>query len=236
MSETHKGLSRLKALLVHVFTATGVVFGFLALLSAVNNNFPACIFWLAFALFVDGFDGTLARRYKVDKYTPNIDGAVLDNIIDFFTYVIVPVFMIYNFNFLSSTFALPISCLILLVSCFTFINKDLKTDDYYFTGFPALWNILVLYLYILDTSQLTNLISILFLCIMTFIPVKFVHPLRVVNLRKTSLVMTLLWCITTVYILFSGFENQVVFYTWCLINLYFLYSTMHRTFFSKKLD
>jgi len=166
-------------------------------------------------------------------FTPNIDGAVLDNIIDFFTYVIVPVFMIYNFNFLSNTFALPVSFLILLVSCFTFINKDLKTEDYYFTGFPALWNMLVLYLYILESSQLTNLITIIFLCIMTFIPMKFVHPLRVVHLRKTSIMMVLLWCITTVYILISGVENQIIFYTWVLVNLYFLYSTVHRTFFAK---
>jgi phosphatidylcholine synthase len=233
MGDTHLGLAKLKAILVHFFTASGVVFGFLALLSAINNNFPACIFWLALALLVDGFDGTLARRYKVDVFTPNIDGAVLDNIIDFFTYVIVPVFMIYNFNFLSNTFALPVSFLILLVSCFTFINKDLKTDDYYFTGFPALWNMLVLYLYILESSQLTNLITILFLCIMTFVPMKFVHPLRVVHLRKTSMIMVLLWCITTVYILISGVENQIVFYTWVLVNLYFLYSTVHRTFFAK---
>jgi phosphatidylcholine synthase len=233
MDDTHQGLAKLKAILVHFFTASGVVFGFLALLSAINNNFPACIFWLALALVVDGFDGTLARRYKVDVFTPNIDGAVLDNIIDFFTYVIVPVFMIYNFNFLSNTFALPVSFLILLVSCFTFINKDLKTDDYYFTGFPALWNMLVLYLYILESSQLTNLITILFLCIMTFVPMKFVHPLRVVHLRKTSMSMVLLWCITTVYILISGVENQIVFYTWVLVNLYFLYSTVHRTFFAK---
>ena len=233
MGDTHQGLAKLKAILVHFFTASGVVFGFLALLSAINNNFPACIFWLALALVVDGFDGTLARRYKVDVFTPNIDGAVLDNIIDFFTYVIVPVFMIYNFNFLSNTFALPVSFLILLVSCFTFINKDLKTDDYYFTGFPALWNMLVLYLYILESSQLTNLITILFLCIMTFVPMKFVHPLRVVHLRKTSMSMVLLWCITTVYILISGVENQIVFYTWVLVNLYFLYSTVHRTFFAK---
>jgi len=233
MDETHQGLAKLKAILVHVFTASGVVFGFLALLSAINNNFPACIFWLALALVVDGFDGTLARRYKVDVFTPNIDGAVLDNIIDFFTYVIVPVFMIYNFNFLSNTFALPVSFLILLVSCFTFINKDLKTQDYYFTGFPALWNMLVLYLYILESSQLTNLITIIFLCIMTFIPMKFVHPLRVVHLRKTSIMMVLLWCITTVYILISGVENQIIFYTWVLVNLYFLYSTVHRTFFAK---
>jgi|TARA_B110000914_G_C15454974_1_gene442895 phosphatidylcholine synthase len=233
MDDTHQGLAKLKAILVHFFTASGVVFGFLALLSAINNNFPACIFWLALALVVDGFDGTLARRYKVDVFTPNIDGAVLDNIIDFFTYVIVPVFMIYNFNFLSNTFALPVSFLILLVSCFTFINKDLKTDDYYFTGFPALWNMLVLYLYILESSQLTNLITILFLCIMTFVPMKFVHPLRVVHLRKTSMIMVLLWCITTVYILISGVENQIVFYTWVLVNLYFLYSTVHRTFFAK---
>ena len=233
MDDTQQGLAKLKAILVHFFTASGVVFGFLALLSAINNNFPACIFWLALALVVDGFDGTLARRYKVDVFTPNIDGAVLDNIIDFFTYVIVPVFMIYNFNFLSNTFALPVSFLILLVSCFTFINKDLKTDDYYFTGFPALWNMLVLYLYILESSQLTNLITILFLCIMTFVPMKFVHPLRVVHLRKTSMIMVLLWCITTVYILISGVENQIVFYTWVLVNLYFLYSTVHRTFFAK---
>ena len=83
--------SKVSAYFVHLFTALGVVFGFLALLATVKQEIPEAFLWLALALFVDGVDGTLARAAKVKENTPNIDGAVLDNIIDYLNYVVVPV-------------------------------------------------------------------------------------------------------------------------------------------------
>ena len=225
---------------VHVFTVSGIFFGFLALLSSINNDFIQAIFFLALALFVDGIDGTLARRANVENITPAIDGSILDNTIDFFNYVLVPTFMIHWFGFVGDNYSLPICFLILLVSSYTFSNKGLKTDDYYFSGFPALWNLVVLYFYLLDTSELINIAVVLILSVFTFIPIKYVHPLRVVKLRKTNIAMTSLWCLTTVYLLLvkgsSEDTNQlftmesVVYFVWILVNLYFLYITLRRSF------
>ena len=145
-------LSKAPSYLVHVFTALGVVFGFLALLATVDGKIPEAFLWLAFALFVDGVDGTLARAVNVKQNTPEIDGAILDNIIDYLNYVVVPVFIFYSLGMAPEQYLL-LSCIaILLVSCFTFINTNIKTDDFYFSGFPAIWNIVVLYFYILESS------------------------------------------------------------------------------------
>ena len=141
---------KVSAYLVHLFTALGVVFGFLALLATVNLEIPEAFLWLALALFVDGVDGTLARAANVKENTPYIDGAILDNIIDYLNYVVVPVFIFYTLNMVPEPFLLLSSAAILLVSCFTFINTETKTEDFYFSGFPANWNIVILYFYILD--------------------------------------------------------------------------------------
>ena len=238
--------NKCKAALVHVFTASGVVFGFLALIAAVENNIMLTIFWLAIAFFVDGVDGTLARKYKVSYFTPNIDGSVLDNVVDFFTYVLVPAFIMYHLNFLPEQVEIILISLILLVSCYTFTNKKLKTADFYFNGFPALWNLVVLYLYMMNTSQIMNACIIIFLSILTFTPIKIVHPFRVKHLKKTTLAMTFLWSLTTSYLLplqdivpipdykDSYIELSVfVYYAWILINVYFLITLIFRSAFKK---
>ena len=152
---------KVSAYLVHLFTALGVVFGFLALLATVNLEIPEAFLWLALALFVDGVDGTLARAANVEENTPYIDGAILDNIIDYLNYVVVPVFIFYTLNMVPEPFLLLSSAAILLVSCFTFINTKTKTEDFYFSGFPANWNIVILYFYILDSTQWINLFFVL---------------------------------------------------------------------------
>ena len=243
----HSTSKKLAAWLVHIFTASGIFLGFLALLSSINNDFTLAILFLALALFVDGIDGTLARWLDVERVTPNIDGSILDIIIDYFNYVLVPTFMIHWFGFVGENYSIPICFIILLVSCYTFANKQIKTEDYYFSGFPALWNLVVLYFYILETSELTNILAVLTLSVFTFIPTKYVHPLRVVSLRKTNIIMTCFWCVTTVYLLLkesvitTRLESSIgdlvsidafVFYAWILINLYFFYITLRRSFWS----
>ena len=126
------------------------------------------------------------------------------------------------------------SSLILVISCYTFANNNVKTSDFYFSGFPALWNVVILYFYLLDTSHLVNLIVILLLTILTFIPFKYLHPFRVVQLRKTSLFILLLWMISTVIMLyypssFSVVTLKTVNSIWILSNLYFVAITVMRT-------
>ena len=225
---------KVSAYLVHLFTALGVVFGFLALLATVNLEIPEAFLWLALALFVDGVDGTLARAANVKENTPYIDGAILDNIIDYLNYVVVPVFIFYTLNMVPEPFLFLSSAAILLVSCFTFINTETKTEDFYFSGFPANWNIVILYFYILDSTQWINLFFVLLFCVLTFIPFKYVHPFRVVEFRKITLLITSIWMVTTTVLLFGiTFTNPLIgtlnYAIWLLTNAYFLGNVFYRS-------
>ena len=197
--EVKKGI----AWAVHAFTTCGIIAGFLALVEVLHNDPVKAFMWLGIALFVDGIDGSLARRARVREYTPNFDGASLDYVIDFFTYVAVPAVMVYWFEmvpldwyFAKSTWSLMAAATIMAVSCYTFANVGMKSEDYYFVGFPAIWNVVVLYFYVLekdDMDWLINGITIIALSILTFIPIKFVHPLRVAHWRNITIPMTVLW-------------------------------------------
>jgi phosphatidylcholine synthase len=219
-------LPKASAYLVHIFTALGVVFGFLALLATLDGKIPEAFLWLALALFIDGIDGTLARAVNVKQNTPEIDGAILDHIIDYLNYVVVPVFIFYSLEMAPEPYLLLSCVAILLVSCFTFTNTNIKTDDFYFSGFPAIWNIVVLYFYILESSEFINFIFVILFCVLTFIPFKYVHPFRVVEFRKITLMITSIWMITTTILLFDmpfsdPIFTSVNFVIWLLTNVYF---------------
>jgi len=228
-------LSKAPSYLVHIFTALGVVFGFLALLATLDGKIPEAFLWLAVALFVDGVDGTLARAVNVNQNIPEIDGAILDNIIDYLNYVVVPVFIFYSLGMAPAQYLLLSCVAILLVSCFTFVNTNIKTDDFYFSGFPAIWNIVVLYFYILESSEFTNFIFVILFCVLTFIPLKYVHPFRVVEFRKITLMITSIWMITTTILLFDvSFSDPVFtsanFVIWLITNIYFAGTVLYRSF------
>ena len=219
--------------LIHLFTVSGVLFSFLALLASIQKDFPLTFFFLSIALFIDGIDGSLARKVDVKKYTPHINGENLDNIIDYLNYVFVPAFVIYWLDMVPSGTELLSALIILVVSCYTFANNNMKTTDFYFSGFPALWNIVILYFYILNTNPLINFIVICTLAVLTFIPIKFSHPFRVLYLRKITLSVLTIWFFTTVLIFyiedFESSTNKIVFYLWVLTSIYFFLLTILRT-------
>jgi phosphatidylcholine synthase len=236
---------------VHGFTTSGIVLGFLALVAVLKYDPVAAFMWLGLALFVDGIDGTLARKARVLEYSPNVDGRTLDNVIDFFTYVAVPALMVYWFNmtpvpdlwFAPQTWSLISAATIMAVSCYTFANVGMKSDDYYFVGFPALWNIVVLYFFILQTGWAANFVTIILLSILTFIPVKFVHPLRVTDWREITVPLTVLWAALSLSLTFalkdrSGWGNveQVEMWVWLGASLYFCAISLWRTFFKHRHD
>lgn len=229
---------------VHAFTTCGIVAGFLALVAVLKGDAVAAFMWLGVALFVDGVDGSLARKARVREYTPNFDGASLDLVIDYFTYVAVPALMVYWFNmvpldwlFSGTTWSLIAAVLIMAVSCYTFANVGMKSEDYYFVGFPAIWNVVVLYFYVLDTGWAINLFVILGLSILTFVPVKFVHPLRVTHWRNITIPMTVLWAAMTLSLVLSSRENtpkdlvdMVELCVWLAATAYFVVISLWRTF------
>ncbi len=229
---------------VHAFTTSGIVLGFLALVAVLKNDAVAAFMWLGLALFVDGIDGTLARRARVKEYTPNFDGSSLDLVIDFFTYVAVPALMVYWFNMVpvpallpTQTWSLICGALIMAVSCYTFANVNMKSFDYYFVGFPAIWNVVVLYFYLFNTGWLVNLIMVLVLSILTFVPVKFVHPLRVTHWRNITIPMTVLWAALTLSLIISSrapnyadWVYKLELALFGLSSLYFAWISLWRTF------
>jgi len=229
---------------VHAFTTFGIVAGFLALVAVLKNDPFTAFVWLGVALFVDGVDGSLARKARVTEYTPNFDGASLDLVIDYFTYVAVPALMVYWFNmvpldfiFSGSTWSLICAVIIMAVSCYTFANVGMKSSDYYFVGFPAIWNVVVLYFYLFGSGAIVNLVSILVLAVLTFVPIKFVHPLRVTLWRSITIPVTILWAAMTLSLIISkkfpenfGVVERVEQWIFGLTSLYFAWISLWRTF------
>ena len=218
---------KIAAWAVHGFTASGAVLGFLAIISIFNNDLIGAFLWLGLALLIDGLDGSLARKIGVTDKTPNIDGSALDLVIDYLNYVIIPALMIYWFQFVPPGWEIYIPAGIVAVSLYTFANINMKTSDYYFSGWPAIWNILVLYFYILGTNLWINLIVIIILYILTFVPIKFVHPLRVKNLRNYTIFATVLWGASTLKLVTANpninlfLEEKIVMAILILCSIYF---------------
>ena len=219
--------------LVHLFTTSGVLLSFFALVASIEQNLELVFFYLALALFIDGIDGSLARMVDVKRHTPHINGENLDNIIDYLNYVFVPVFVIYWLDFVPAGLEIISAFIILAVSCYTFANSNIKTSDFYFSGFPALWNIVILYFYILDTDPFLNFFTICLLAIFTFIPIKYLHPFRVKRFRLVSLSVLGIWMATTVLILYFRELNEnlleAAFTLWVMTNIYFILLTLIRT-------
>ena len=112
------------------------------------------------AVFVDSFDGIIARRAHVKEVLPDFDGELLDNILDFLNYAFVPAFFLSQADLLPGNIGLVGAVLILLSSAYQFCQNDAKTDDHYFKGFPSYWNIMVFYMFILSLNGWINLATI----------------------------------------------------------------------------
>ncbi len=221
---------------VHVFTGTGVVLGLLALFATLEGRQLHAYLWLGLALFIDGIDGSLARRFKVTELTPGFDGAALDLVVDYTTYVITPALMVYSFGMVPAGWGIPAACLMAATALYCFANTNMKTSDYYFQGFPAVWNVVLLYLHILRTPEWVNLAVIVTCAILTFVPWKYVHPLRVTRFRPATIAMTVIWSFTSFWLLFvaerpdhPAFAEPLVFTMWLGATAYFAAVSFIRT-------
>ena len=178
---------------VHLFTASGGAVAVLALYAAIERHFDVCFAWLGLALFIDGVDGTLARAAKVEETAATIDGAVLDLVIDFLTYVLVPVVALWRSDLMPTTASFWIGLVVTIASALYFADTRMKTDDLWFRGFPATWNILALYLFVLRPPWIVSAVVLIAAAALMFAPIVFVHPLRVVRLRGLTIAMTVAW-------------------------------------------
>jgi len=181
---------------VHLFTATGAIWGFLTLLAIFEENWRAAILWIIMAMFVDGFDGMLARWFHVKEYAKGVDGALMDNIIDYLNYVVVAAFILVKVpNLMPAGLEIVSAFSILLTSAYQFSQVDAKTDEqsFFFKGFPSVWNFLVLYMMLLGLHPWFNFALLVICNILVFVPVKYVYPSRNQRLRRLTLALTYLY-------------------------------------------
>lgn len=187
---------------VHLFTATGAIWGLLALVAIFRHDWRLAIFWMILAMFVDGFDGMLARWADVKTYARNIDGALLDNILDYFNYVVVPALFLVEADFLPDGFRWAGAIAILLTSAYQFTQVDAKTDEteeYFFKGFPSYWNVMVLYMLVMGLNPWLNLAFLALFNVLIFVPVKYVYPSRNTRLRRLTLILSYLYAVIGVW-------------------------------------
>jgi phosphatidylcholine synthase len=196
---------------IHVFTAIGAGAGLMALAAAVDGRFPAMFFWLAVALLIDGIDGTFARLARVEETAPRYDGAVLDLVVDYLTYVVVPVVGLWRSSLLPPDVDLGLGVLVMVASSLYFADREMKLPDHHFRGFPALWNVVALYLFVFDLPPWVNAGIIVVFCALLFLPMPFLHPMRVVRLRALSIAFTCLWFGSAALAVTEGLNNIDMF-------------------------
>jgi len=184
---------RLLAWCVHLLTASSAILALLALHATAAGRYRAAFAWLVVSTLIDSIDGALARRVDVKRRVPSLDGARLDDIVDYLTFVFVPAWMVMSAGLLPATVALPVASVVLLASAYGFSQTAAKTSDYFFTGFPSYWNIVALYLFALGLSPWTNAIVLLAFAVLVFVPIGYVYPSRTPTLRTVTLLLGIVW-------------------------------------------
>ena len=202
--------SRLKALSVHLLTATGSVLSMLALLAAANADWSRMFFWLVIALIVDGIDGPLARRYHVKQNWPTYDGVLMDLIIDYLTYVFIPAYALFMSGLLPGWTGWIAIIAITYGSVIYFCDTRMKTKDNSFAGFPACWNMVVLVLFALKPNFWIILLIVVALAATMFTNVKFIHPVRTERWRLISLPVCAAWVVFAVWAVVVDFHPESV--------------------------
>ena len=223
---------KIRALSVHLLTATGAVFAMLAMLAAVDARWDLMFLWLVVAFFVDGIDGPLARHYDVKKNAAEFDGVLLDLIIDYLTYVFIPAFALFKSGLMDGWTGWFAIILITFTSAMYFADTRMKTKDNSFSGFPGCWNMLVLVIFALEPNFWVSLALVTILAVAMFLPLKFVHPVRTERWRVVTLPVAIAWTffagwaawvdfhpeswahwglvVTSVYLLGAGVTQQAI--------------------------
>ena len=223
---------KIRALSVHLLTATGAVFAMLAMLAAVDARWDLMFLWLVVAFFVDGIDGPLARHYDVKKNAAEFDGVLLDLIIDYLTYVFIPAFALFKSGLMDGWTGWFAIILITFTSAMYFSDTRMKTKDNSFSGFPGCWNMLVLVIFALEPNFWVSLAFVTILAVAMFLPLKFVHPVRTERWRVVTLPVAIAWTffagwaawvdfhpeswahwglvVTSVYLLGAGVAQQAI--------------------------
>ncbi|MFC5370287.1 CDP-alcohol phosphatidyltransferase family protein [Arcanobacterium bovis] len=190
----HTISQRIAAWGVHAFTLSGLMFACLATLSLIDREITWMWLWLGIAMIIDAIDGTFARKARVQEVITWFDGGIVDIAIDYLTWTFIPAVFMYLFLPLGpKPLAMALMILIVVSSMFCYANKQWKSSDYYFVGFPAAWNIVAVILYILQTGWAFNASVTIVLAILTLVPTHYTHPFRVKKLMPYNIAAISIW-------------------------------------------
>jgi phosphatidylcholine synthase len=207
MTKRREFIRRVAAWLVHCFTGTGAILGLFMLNAILTREYLHLFWFMVFAIAIDAMDGVLARKAQTRVYASRIDGTLLDNLVDYLNYAIIPAFFLTQSNLLPEGWNIFAASTIVMASAYQFTQTDAKTDDHFFKGFPSYWNIVAFYLFLWNIPPWANASIILILSILVFIPVKYVYPSRLDFIshnpwaRKAMLLATIGWGIATIALL-----------------------------------
>ena len=204
--------------IAHLYTATGAVLALLATAMTFAHNFRAAFLFLVVATFVDATDGLLARAVRVKERLPQFDGARLDDIIDYLTYVFVPALIVWQADLVPVAF--PICAAMVLSSAYGFGQTGAKVEagDHFFTGFPSYWNIVAVYLYVLELPQRTNAIVLAVLAVLVFVPIRYLYPSRTRTFKVATLALGTMWAALFAWMIW---RLPAVDGPWTLVSLIF---------------
>ncbi|AJC49375.1 phosphatidylcholine synthase [Allofrancisella guangzhouensis] len=204
-----QNLQKIYAWLVHLFTSLGAVFGIFAIIFSIEAakanvlgdielyyyNMRLSLFSIIASVFIDSVDGSFARLVDIKKIAP-LDGALLDNIIDFTTYSIVPCVWIYVTDTVSHEWLLAIISIITISSSYQFCQPNAKTNDHFFVGFPSYWNVIIMYMLCFQSPRWINEIIIIILAIFSFVPIKYIYLSRTEHISDSKIVKTFTFLFT----------------------------------------
>lgn len=216
---------------VHAFTMTGVIWALLALMALFHGEIKLMWLWLGIALFVDGIDGSMARKAEVTKVVTWFDGTTLDNVVDYLTWTFIPALFFHLVLPTGPPWAsFLLSALIVTSSMFCYCNKQMKAGDYYFVGFPAAWNIVAFYFWVLETPAWANIVITLVIAAMTLVPTAYLHPFRVKRLMAVNITATVLWFVAAIgFVITFPLRHWWQWLAFALSSLWFLAISAWRT-------
>lgn len=188
--------------IAHLYTALGGAAALLAMLAVIAGDYRGAFIWLAVQIFIDATDGVLARGLRVKERVPHFDGARLDDIIDYLCYAFIPVVLLLHAGLLPDRWGVAVGATVLLASAYGFSQTaaKVKTTDYFFTGFPSYWNLVALYLLLLELSPAVNAVILLIFSVLVFVPTRYVYPSRTRTLSGLTTTLGVLWAMLTLWI------------------------------------
>jgi phosphatidylcholine synthase len=189
--------------IAHVYTGLGAAIALAATLDILDGDYRRAFLWLALQIAIDATDGILARKLRVKERLPGFDGARLDDIIDYLTYVFVPMLLLLHADLLPSSGGPWIAAAVLMASGYGFSQTAAKVHtatEYFFTGFPSYWNLVALYLFLWRLPAVVNGAILLLFAVLVFLPVRYVYPTRTRTLQHVTTTLGLAWAAVTLWL------------------------------------